>query len=77
MRVQVYKEGAPRVFAPGEHYMLCELNVIGSDETEVAMRKLGWRRAKPWAKTAWGLETTFRRVAKSRHAQGAASESEP
>lgn len=62
MKVQVYHDGYPRVFAPGEHYMVCELNAVGPDEAEDAMRKMGWRRAKPWASTDWGYETTFRRL---------------
>jgi hypothetical protein len=69
MKVQIYREGPPRVFATREHYMVCELNATGSDETEVAMRKLGWRRTGPWEKTSWGLETTFRRVTNRRTAQ--------
>lgn len=62
MKVQIYKEGAPRVFATGENYMVCELNAIGSDEVETTMRKLGWRRRHEWQKTEFGLETTFRRL---------------
>lgn len=61
MKVQIYKEGSPRVFSTGESFMVCELNATGSDEVEVAMRKLGWRRREEWKKTDWGLETTFRR----------------
>jgi hypothetical protein len=62
MKVQIYREGPPRVFAAGDQFMVCELNCTGSDETETAMRKLGWRRRGPWEKTSWGLEAKFRRI---------------
>ncbi len=62
MKVQIYRDGSPRVFATGDQFMVCELNATGSDEVETAMRKLGWRRRGDWVKTSWGLETTFRRT---------------
>ena len=62
MKVQVYRDGPPRVFATGDQYMICELNTDKSrGGAEEAMDKLGFRRAQPWQRTSWGFEARFRR----------------
>lgn len=72
MRVQVYKDGPARAFAPGDQYMVCELNANTREEVEEAMRKLRYRRRGAWEKTSWGYEAKFR--AASSHPKGVSSE---